>query len=330
MNVLVTGGAGYIGSHACKKLALAGHRVFVLDDLSRGHSWAVKWGPLLRGGLSDGAFLDHVFRQHKFDCVMHFAAFASVGESVREPLLYYENNVLGSLRLLQAMQRHSVRTLVFSSTCATYGNPVRALDESHPLNPVNPYGHTKLAVEQMIQDFVRSDKIRACSLRYFNAAGADSQGQIGEFHFPETHLIPLCLETVYGGRPITIFGNDYPTPDGTCIRDYVHVSDLAEAHLIAMERLQAKTESCFEVYNLGTGQGHSVLEVIQALEDVTRRKINPVLGPRRPGDPPILVAEASRAKTELGWIPTQSDLNYILVTAAQWYERKKGVELFKT
>lgn len=319
--VLVTGGAGYIGSHACIALASAGYEPVVVDNLVYGHEWAVKWGPLERGDIGDRAFLDGVIRRHRPVAVMHFAAYAYVGESVTDPGKYYRNNVGGTLTLLEAMRDHAITSLVFSSTCATYGTPERVpIPETAPQNPINPYGASKLMVERMLRDFDAAHALRSIALRYFNAAGADPGGETGEVHEPETHLIPLALDAAAGRGPgLTVFGEDYPTPDGTCVRDYIHVTDLAEAHVLALGKLQDGGGS--DVFNLGTGHGVSVLELIAAVERVTGRKVPYTVGPRREGDPPALVSEGSRAMTELGWAPKLSDLDTIVSTAWAWHQK---------
>lgn len=318
---MVTGGAGYIGSHACKALAQAGYLPIAFDNLVFGHEWAVKWGPLERGDILDHARLDQVFRTYRPRAVMHFAAFAYVGESVRDPAKYYRNNVMGSLTLLDTMRKHGVEQIIFSSTCATYGIPAAVpIGDSHPQIPINPYGTSKLTVERMLADFDTAYGLRSVSLRYFNAAGADPHGEIGEDHDPETHLIPLVLEAASGRRPsVTVFGTDYETPDGTCIRDYIHVSDLADAHVLALNALQSGFNSTG--LNLGTGCGFSVLEVIQAARDVTGRQISMVVGPRRPGDPPTLIADPTRAQRELGWKPRYDKLRPMIATSWDWMLR---------
>jgi UDP-arabinose 4-epimerase len=316
--VLVTGGAGYIGSHACKALARAGYLPVTYDSLVYGHRSAVKWGPLEVGDILDLARLDQVFDEYRPDTVMHFAAYAYVGESVQNPGKYYRNNVAGSLTLLEAARDHGVERFVFSSTCATYGAPETVLiPEDHPQRPINPYGASKLMIERMLADFDAAHRIRSVVLRYFNAAGADPEGETGEHHEPETHLIPLVLDTAAGHRPhITVFGDDYDTPDGTCIRDYIHVTDLAEAHVLALRALESGAAST--AYNLGNGQGFSVKQVIDAAREVTQRDIPVTVGARRPGDPPVLVGDASRSKRELGWEPRYHTLNTILRTAWNW------------
>jgi UDP-glucose 4-epimerase len=318
MRILVTGGAGYIGSHAARFLDRAGHEVWVYDNLSRGHRAAVLPGRLIEGELADQSRLADAMRQRKIDAVMHFAAFALVGESVADPAMYYRNNVLGSLSLLDAMRGAGVARIVFSSTTATYGAPNRIpIREDEPQLPINPYGFTKLAIEHALADYAAAYGFAYAALRYFNAAGASPDGDLGEDHDPESHLIPIVLQVALGQRErITIFGNDYPTPDGTCIRDYVHVDDLADAHLRALERLEPGKGLCV---NLGTGRGHSVREVIEACRRVTGHSIPETHGQRRPGDPPELVADASLAAKVLGWQPQLGDLTEIVSTAWRWH-----------
>jgi UDP-arabinose 4-epimerase len=320
--VLVTGGAGYIGSHACKALAAAGWRPVVYDNLAYGHEWAVKWGPLERGDIADPGRLDAVFAATQPVAVMHFAAFAYVGESVADPSKYYANNVAGTLTLLDAARRAGVARVVFSSTCATYGMPQRAtLEEAHPQAPINPYGFTKLVIERMLSDYRAAYGLRSIALRYFNAAGADPDGEIGEAHAPETHLVPLALGAALGTRPpITVFGTDYATPDGTCIRDYIHVTDLAAGHVAALERLAGEPPR--PAYNLGTGAGYSVRQVLERIGAISGRAVPHRLGPRRAGDPDRLVAAVELARAELGWRPRHSDLDTILRTALAWETRK--------
>ncbi len=322
--VLVTGGAGYIGSHACKTLARAGYRPVVFDDMSRGHRAAVRWGPLVEGELADRAKLIGALKAHHISAVVHFAAYAYVGESVTDPAIYYRNNVVGTLSLFEAMRETGVDRIVFSSTCATYGTPAGVpISETAPQLPVNPYGETKLAIERALRWYGQAYGLRWSSLRYFNAAGADPDGEIGERHDPETHLVPLVLQTALGERPqIDIYGTDYPTPDGTAIRDYIHVQDLAEAHLRALEYLAAGRQSV--ALNLGTGRGHSVREVIRAAEAVSGRQISCRETARRPGDPPALVADPSRAAELLGWRARLSDLETIIRTALVWQTRLSG------
>lgn len=324
MNVLVTGGAGYIGSHACKALAHAGYLPISYDNLIYGHKTAVRWGPLEIGDIADREKLDNVIHCYKPEAIMHFAAYAYVGESVLDPGKYYRNNVVGSLTLLETARDHDINKFIFSSTCATYGVPQFVpIAEEHAQQPINPYGASKLMIERMLQDFEVAHGLRSIALRYFNAAGADPDGEIGEVHDPETHLIPLVLDTATGKRPfITIYGNDYNTPDGTCIRDYIHVTDLANAHVLALKALEQGGNST--VYNLGNGQGFSVREVIAEAERVSGIKICVQIGSRRTGDPGKLVGDATRARAELSWEPKYGDLADILMTAWKWH--KKGYQ----
>lgn len=315
-SVLVTGGAGFVGSHTCKALAAAGYRPVVYDDLSNGVEDAVRWGPLEVGSLHDEAHLASVVARHEPRAVLHFAAFIEAGESVREPDRFYRNNVAGTLALLRVMRNAGIGQIVFSSTAAVYGNPERTpIPEDHPLRPVNPYGRSKLMIEEMLADIAAAQGLRYAALRYFNAAGADQRGELGENHRPETHLIPLVLQAAYGERPdIAVFGTDYDTPDGTCVRDYVHVADLAEAHTLALRRLIDGGGSL--AANLGTGRGFSVREVIDAVRRVTGRPIPVRLADRRPGDPAVLVADATRARQELGWVPAFPYLETLIRHAA--------------
>jgi len=326
-NVVVTGGAGYIGSHACKALAQEGYTPVAFDNLIRGNRWAVKNGPLELGDILDRAKLDEVFQRYQPEAVLHFAAYAYVGESVEDPGKYYRNNLAGTLTLLEAMRDHGVKKLVFSSTCATYGNPESTpIAEDHPQRPINPYGRSKLFVEQMLRDFDQTYDLRSISLRYFNAAGADADGDIGEAHDPETHLIPLILDVALGRRPyITVFGDDYDTPDGTCIRDYIHVTDLAEAHLLALHALEDGAQSA--AFNLGNGQGFSVKEIIAEAERVTQRQIKSIIGPRRNGDPAILVGDSTLIRAQLGWEPKLSELNTTLTSAWRWSRSTRSYSL---
>ncbi len=321
-HVLVTGGAGYIGSHACKALSLAGYVPVTFDNLIYGHRSAVRWGPFVHGDILDRAALDAALRAWRPVAVMHFAAFAYVGESVANPGRYYRNNVAGSLTLLEAMRDAGVSRLVFSSTCATYGVPQAVpITEDHPQNPINPYGASKLMVERMLRDFDAAHGLRSISLRYFNAAGADPDGETGEDHEPETHLIPLILDAAAGIRPdVTVFGSDHPTPDGTCIRDYIHVTDLALAHVLALQALERGAQTT--AYNLGNGTGYSVNEVIETARKVTQRPIQVRFGPRRPGDPPELVGDAGRIRAELGWAPRHAALADIVGTAWRWHQEQ--------
>ncbi|RMD71954.1 MAG: UDP-glucose 4-epimerase GalE [Gammaproteobacteria bacterium] len=322
MKVLVTGGAGYIGSHACKALAQAGYVPVAYDNLVYGHPWAVRWGPFEEGDILDRPRLDEVISRHRPGAIMHFAAFTYVGESVENPGKYYRNNVAGSLTLLEAARDHAIPWFIFSSTCATYGNPeVIPIPEDHPQRPINPYGASKLMIERMLEDFSSAHGLRHASLRYFNAAGADPEGEIGEAHDPETHLIPLVLEAAAGMRPhITVFGEDYETPDGTCIRDYIHVTDLAAAHVLALESLRRGWEG--GALNLGNGLGFSVREVIEAAHRVTGRGIPVKRGARRPGDPPRLVGDAERARTILGWEPSHREIEPIIESAWRWLQNR--------
>ena len=321
MNILVTGGAGYIGSHACKALSNAGYTPIAYDNLVYGHEWAVKWGPFEQGDILDRKRLDEVIEQYQPAAIMHFAAYAYVGESVEQPGKYYRNNVSGSLTLLEAMRDHGIRYFIFSSTCATYGEPQQIpISEDHKQAPINPYGHSKLMIEQMLSDFDTAHDLKSVALRYFNAAGADPDGDTGEDHDPETHLIPLVLDAAIGKRPsITIFGDDYDTPDGTCIRDYIHVTDLADAHVKALKYLEQGGNTT--KFNLGNGTGFSVKDVIDTAQKVTGRDIPVVIGKRRPGDPPRLVGDATRIRKELNWSPEYADLETIIDTAWRWHKR---------
>ena len=322
MRILVTGGAGYIGSHVVKALGEKGFEVLVVDNLSKGHREAVLYGKLVVADLQDKETLDAIFREFKPDAVMHFAAFIEVAESVKEPLKYYRNNTVNTMNLLEVMLKNNVSKFIFSSTAAVYGNPEKVpIPETEPVKPINPYGQSKAFVEKILQDFDKSYGLKYVSLRYFNAAGADSEGRIGESHNPETHLIPLILKTAKGEREsIKIFGTDYPTPDGTCIRDYIHVDDLAGAHILALEYLLSGGNS--EVFNCGYGHGFSVREVIDTAKKVTGIDFSVEETERRPGDPAILVADSSKIRNVLNWNPEFDDLEYIIRTAWNW-ERKK-------
>lgn len=316
--MLVTGGAGYVGSHACKALQRAGRHVVVLDNLAAGHRAAVRYGELVEADITDTPAVRAALRRHQIGAVVHFAALLDVGESVREPARYYRNNVAGALSVLEAMAAESVGLFVFSSTCATYGEPVEApIRESHPQNPINSYGETKLAVERALPHFERALALRWVALRYFNAAGADPDGEIGEDHSPETHLIPRAIDAATGGRGLQVFGDDYPTPDGTCLRDYIHVCDLADAHVKALEVLDETGRS--GAYNLGTGQPHSVRQVIAAVQRATGRAVPWTLAPRRPGDAAVLYAAPDKAEAELRWKPQRPDLDSIVRTAWEWH-----------
>jgi UDP-glucose 4-epimerase len=318
LKVLVTGGAGYIGSHAVRQLAQAGHDVWAYDNLSLGHRAAVPDGRLIEGELMDRGRIESALRQHRIEAVMHFAAFAAVGESVADPVKYYQNNVVASLNLLEAMRAVDVRRIVFSSTTATYGVPERIpITEAEPQKPINPYGFGKLVIEHALADYAAAYGFAYAALRYFNAAGASPTADIGEDHEPETHLIPIVLQVALGQRShVTVLGDDYPTPDGTCIRDYVHVDDLGRAHVAALDQLEAGQGLQL---NLGTGRGYSVREVIEACRRATGHPIPALVGPRRPGDPPELVADSSRAQRELHWRPQYNDIESIVATAWRWH-----------
>lgn len=320
MAVLVTGGAGYIGSHAVAALLERGEDIVVVDNLQQGHREAVLGGKLYAGDLRDLDFLDTVFKENSIDAVIHFAANSLVGESMKLPGKYYHNNVYGTLCLLEKMNEYGVGKIVFSSTAATYGEPENIpIDEFDRTLPTNAYGETKLAMEQMMKWFDTAHGIKFISLRYFNAAGAHESGKIGEDHNPETHLIPIVLQTALGRRPhISVFGDDYNTPDGSCIRDYIHVSDLADAHVLALDKLRSGSGS--GVYNLGNGKGFSVKEVIEIARKVTGKPIEAVVEPRRAGDPAVLVASSERARKELGWNPSRSDLENIIASAWSWHQ----------
>lgn len=315
--VLVTGGAGYIGSHCCKALARAGHSPIVFDNLSRGHADAVKWGPLIRGDIRDQELVTKTLRDEAIDAVIHFAALAYVGESVEQPGLYYDNNVGGMISLLNAMKAARVETLVFSSSCATYGVPETVpIREDTPQNPINPYGRTKLICEWMLRDADQANALRFAALRYFNAAGADPEGELAERHDPETHLLPLALLAAFGtGKPLSVLGTDYPTADGTCVRDYIHVEDLARAHVMALDDLLSRGSS-FAV-NLGTGTGTSVHEIVEAVERVTGRKVPHHEAARRAGDPPELVADVGKARKILGFETRWNQIDQIVLHAAR-------------
>ncbi|OGA52516.1 MAG: UDP-glucose 4-epimerase GalE [Betaproteobacteria bacterium RIFCSPLOWO2_12_FULL_62_58] len=325
MNVLVIGGAGYIGSHMVKLLLESGNSVTVLDNFSTGHRDAILGGEVIEGDLGDQPILDRIFSSHRFDGVIHFASLIQVGESVEKPDRYYRNNVANTLNLLEAMHEHGAGNLIFSSSAAVFGEPECVpIDERHPKNPVNPYGTSKLMVERMLADFDHAYGLRSMSLRYFNAAGADPDGLLGERHDPETHLIPLVLQAASGRRrAVKVFGRDYDTPDGTCIRDYVHVVDLCEAHLLALAYLGDGGQT--DAFNLGNGNGFSVQEVIDTAQRVTGRAIGVEDAPRRPGDPARLVADASRARQELGWAPRYTNLERIVEDAWRWESRQSRI-----
>lgn len=320
---MVTGGAGYIGSHTCKALFEKGYLPITYDNLVYGHEWAVKWGPFEKGDINDRQRLDEVILKHNPSAVIHFAAYAYVGESVENPGKYYYNNVSGTITLLEALRDHGIDQFVFSSTCATYGEPQTTLiSESHPQKPINPYGASKLMIERILQDFDVAHQLRSISLRYFNAAGADPEIEIGEDHDPETHLIPLVLEVAAGDRPyITVFGDDYGTTDGSCVRDYIHVTDLASAHLLALNALEKGATTT--AYNLGNGKGFSVKDVINVAQNITGRDVAVEIGSRRVGDPPYLVGNAQRIQSELKWSPHFTSLESILKTAWDWQLKGK-------
>jgi UDP-arabinose 4-epimerase len=320
MKILVTGGAGYIGSHACKVLAAHGHEPIVYDNLSRGHSWAVKWGPFENGNIADTERLRLVFARHRPAAVMHFAAYTYVGESIENPLIYYTNNIAATAALLRSLIAFEPIPVVFSSTAAIYGAPQSVpISEDYPERPINPYGFSKYVIERMLADVDRAHGVRSVSLRYFNAAGADPNGTIGEDHNPETHLVPLVLAAARDGTAVQIYGNDYDTPDGTCIRDYVHVMDIAEAHVRALDYLLRGGVSC--TCNLANAHGYSVSEVIKTAERVTGKPIQVQVAPRRAGDPPALIGRVDRAKTILGWSPQRSDLATQIGDAWNWLLR---------
>lgn len=324
-NVLVTGGAGYVGSHACKALYRAGYTPVSFDNLVYGHESAVNWGPLERGDILERAQLDRILDRYQPIAIMHFAAFAYVGESVTDPGKYYRNNVCGSLTLLEAARDHNIQHFVFSSSCATYGVPNQLpIREDTPQQPINPYGTSKLMVERMLDDFSAAHGMNHIALRYFNAAGADPDNEIGEDHDPETHLIPLVLDAASGRRhDVTIFGSDYDTADGTCVRDFIHVTDLADAHVLALERLIEGAGS--QALNLGTGSGFSVRQVIDTVERITGLRVPVVNGSRRPGDPAALVSDPSKAREVLGWTPKFRELDAIIRTAWEWHKKRASV-----
>jgi UDP-arabinose 4-epimerase len=319
-NILVTGGAGYIGSHTCKALAKAGYNPITYDNLSTGHKHAVKWGPLQVGDIRDSEKLSAVFIQYKPEAVIHFASKIVVSESVNNPDEYYDNNVNGTLNILNVMRSHLLKNIVFSSTAAVYGYPEsNPIDESHSLKPINPYGKTKLACEWLLQDYQAAYNINYVALRYFNAAGADLDGELGEEHDPETHLIPLILKAIENESSVSVFGDDFDTSDGTCIRDYIHVTDLANAHIKALGYLFKHNKS--GIFNLGTGKGHSVKEVLDTAKDVTLKNISEIKCERRSGDPDCLVANSNLAQHTLGWQPEFSELTTIIKTAWQWIKQ---------
>jgi UDP-glucose-4-epimerase GalE len=316
--VLVTGGAGYIGSHAVKALRQAGHAVVIYDNLSAGHRQAALGAPLIVGDIADVDAVRRAIRETGATAVMHFAAWLIVNDSVKDPAGYYRNNVMGTLGTLQAMALEGCRRFVFSSTCATYGEPIETpLRETHPTNPINAYGQTKLAIEHALPHYERAYGIQSIRLRYFNAAGADPDGELGEDHSPEIHVIPRALESAVKGEPMYIFGEDYPTPDGTCLRDYIHVTDLADAHVRAIARLEQGGGSA--TYNVGTERPSSVRQVLDTVEKVTGLRVDRQIAPRREGDPAILYAEATRIRQDLGWVPKRADLETIVADAWRWH-----------
>ncbi len=322
MHILICGGAGYIGSHMAKMLSNFGHIVTIFDNLSTGHREAVKWGKFYQGDLLNPADLDLLFKQNSFDAVMHFSAKSLVGESMANPSLYYNNNVCGTINLLDTLMKYEVDNFVFSSSAATFGLPeTDRIDENHPQVPINPYGQTKLIVENILKDYHAAYGISSVSLRYFNAAGADPDGEIGESHDPESHIIPNVLKSLLaGGNQLKIFGDDYPTEDGTCVRDYIHINDLCTAHLQAIEYMENHQGA--HGLNLGNGNGFSILEIIHAAERVTGKKIPYSVEARRPGDPPTLVADSSLARKELGWKAEFKELDTILETAWRWHSKQ--------
>jgi len=325
--ILVTGGAGFIGSHTCKALRQAGFMPITYDNLARGNAEAVKWGPLETGDIADGGRLREVLARYQPEAVVHFAALAYVGESFRNPAVYYRTNVGGTAVLLDAMCEHGLGKIVFSSSCAIYGTPQSVpIAEEAPSGPINPYGATKLACERMLGECAAAFPLRFMALRYFNAAGADPDGEVGECHMPETHAIPLLLDAAAGAsKGFTIFGDDYPTADGTCVRDYIHVSDLAGAHVAALRALIDGADST--ALNLGTGRGWSVRELVAQVGEVTGCAIPVQIGVRRPGDPPVLIADAARARRQLGWRPLHTDLATLVMHAWQW--RQSGAKTWK-
>jgi UDP-glucose 4-epimerase len=327
MKILVCGGAGYIGSHMVKMLHNLGHQVTTFDNLSTGHRHAVKWGEFVEGDLLNPDDLVALFRNRQFDAVMHFSARSLVGESMQKPALYYQNNVVGTFNLLEAMRQAGVNRFIFSSSAAVYGNPIAdRIDESHPKNPINPYGCTKLMVEQMLGDYAAAYGLNSVSLRYFNASGADPEGELGEEHDPETHLIPNILKAALGsGTELKIFGDDYETPDGTCVRDYIHINDLCSAHLKAIGYLE-QNPGC-HAFNLGNGNGFSVKQVLQAAEQVVGQPIDHQVVARRPGDPATLVADSQQANQRLDWLPSHPDIETIIKSAWRFHS---GSQLTKS
>ncbi|MBC7118209.1 MAG: UDP-glucose 4-epimerase GalE [Methanobacteriaceae archaeon] len=318
--IFIVGGAGYIGSHVNKFLSKKGYKTLILDNLSKGHEEFVKWGEFIKGDLKDKRLLDKIFKEYNITTVMHFAALTDVRESIKDPGSYYRNNVKNTLNLLDAMQKNNINRFIFSSTCAVYGDPIETpITEDHPCNPISPYGRSKLMIEKILEDYSNAYDFNYVSLRYFNAAGADPQTEIGEWHEPETHLIPIILDVAIGKREnVQIFGTDYPTPDGTCIRDYIHVMDLADAHYKALKLLE---EDKSEIFNLGNGDGFSVKEIIETCREVTGEEIPTIESDRRPGDPPILIGSSKKAKRILRWEPEFSDIKDIIETAWEWHQK---------
>ena len=324
----MTGGAGYVGSHAAKALRAAGYRVTIYDNLSAGHREAALGGPLIEGDIGDVDAVRQALRDTGAAAVMHFAAWLNVGDSVRDPVAYYRNNVVGTLATLEAMHAESCRRFVFSSTCAVYGEPVETpLRETHPTAPINAYGQTKLAIEHALPHYERAWGLQSIRLRYFNAAGADPDGELGEDHHPEIHAIPHAFEAATGGDTFQVMGTDYPTPDGTCVRDYIHVTDLASAHVLALRRLESGGAS--QSYNLGTERPTSVRDVLTAVERVTGRRVATLEGPRRPGDPAVLYASATRAREELGWVPARPEIDTIVGDAWRWFKQLRSIPATK-
>jgi len=321
INVLVTGGAGYIGSHCCKELFNKGYNPITFDNLVYGHRQNVKWGDFYKGDIGNLKHLENFFKEYKIGAVIHFAAYAYVGESITDPQKYYSNNLQNTINLLHHLLKNNIKYFIFSSTCATYGNPKKIpIDEGHPQFPINPYGRSKKMIEEILEDYSNSYDLKFISLRYFNAAGADPDGETGENHDPETHLIPLVLDVAAGkSEAIQVFGTDYDTKDGSCIRDYIHVSDLASAHVLALEMMLNGSPRGF--YNLGTGHGHSVLDVIENVSKITGINIPFISVDRRAGDPPVLVASNEKAVNELGWEPKYTNIEDIIRTAWNWHKK---------
>ena len=318
--ILVTGGAGYIGSHVVRELLRRGHNPIVFDNLQTGHRKATKNAHFIEGDLSDQKKLKETFQSYPIDAVMHFAADCLVGESVQNPVKYFNNNLKNSLKLIEIIEEFKVKKIVFSSSAAVYGEPGKIpISEEHPCAPTNPYGETKWIFEKVLQTFHDAGKLNYISLRYFNAAGADLEGELGEDHSPETHLIPLVIKAALDGTSVPVYGTDYNTPDGTCIRDYIHIIDLAHAHILALQKLDQGNIS--GIYNLGNGNGYSVREMIETVKKVTKRKVTAADSPRRPGDPARLVASSEKIREELGWIPKYPDLETIVETAYQWHKK---------